>query len=127
MESQLRKHINRSANVDEAHREEAFPDVCTPTCEHITCSYRRIENKGRPCFMKFSQYKTPPNNLIDPYGMQRQIDQALARAFKPMTDRIEQLEQKTVERRVTFNGKGIHTYTPKLLFSESIRVDRDMN
>ena len=123
----IEKTKERSVSIDEQHRETDFPDVCMPDCNHITCGYRTLENKGRPCFMKFAQYKTPPNNLVDPFGMQRQIDEIVKKAFAPITRRLEKLETSKIERSFEFNGKRTHTYTPKLVFSEALRVDRNMN
>lgn len=140
MSTQFGKHINRSTdaerlnnppNVDETHRKQAYPDVCTPTCEHVTCGYRTVENEGRPCFMKFSQYKTKPNDLVEPFGMQRQIDEIVKKGFEQFEKRLRKIENEpehhAVQRSINVNGQKRHAYTPKLVFSETLRIDRDRN
>jgi|GEM_PF-5128160 len=102
----------RSVNPEEQHRENLFPEMCSPECEYITCGFRTEENKGRPCFMKWKQFKTPPQPLSDPLArapipLQTQIDQALKRAFRPLFARLEAIENQTVQRSID-NGQKYH-------------------
>ena len=65
--------------------------------------------------MRFEQYKTPPQPLphtdCGASGLERDIEKAVAQAFKPLTDRLTALENQTEYERNAelrgLNGKRI--------------------
>jgi len=50
-----KESVKRS--TEEEWRKQKFPDVCSSDCENVQCPYRRHENYGKPCLLKFEQYK----------------------------------------------------------------------
>lgn len=125
------KGKERSVNVDEAHREEAYPDICSEECTFITCGFRRQENYGKICEKKWEQYKTKEKGLPNPLARipntQRQVDEIVNRLMKPFLERLEKLETGTpIERHIQFNGKKMHL-SGTLNTQGFLRVDRDRN
>jgi hypothetical protein len=49
-------------NLEEQARNQIFPEICTDTCEHRTCPYKRQENYNLPCKQRW----TPLRRTLDP-------------------------------------------------------------
>jgi len=62
-EAQLALRNLEAVNYEEERRKQLFPEICTPNCPHRTCGYYRQENFGKPCQMRFEQYKTAPSQF----------------------------------------------------------------
>lgn len=137
MESQFRQVVNRSAenlnhppNVEEEHRKNAYPDICSEKCTFITCPYRRAENYGKMCEKKWQQYRTESQNMSNPLAsipnIKTQIDQIVKRAFEPFNARLAKIETAKIERTFEFNGKRMHL--PDALNTQGyLRVDQNKN
>lgn len=71
MSSQISQYANKRSfppNLEKLHREQAYPEICFP-CKNVQCPYRREENYGSLCKMRFSQYenaKMKPNSKPNP-------------------------------------------------------------
>lgn len=106
------KGTERALSIEEEHRKHAYPEICSEDCPHKTCGYHTEANYGKPCFMRFEQYKTPPQPQSDPLArtpLLRQIEEEVTKAFQPLEERLRKIEnrekQATIERSFAFNGK----------------------
>ena len=118
-EERSAQQLNNPTNYKEEHNKQVFPEICSEECPHHQCPYHTPENYGKPCFKRWEQYKTPPPHMPPsdrptPYAkasLTQSIEKAVAQAFKPITNRLEALEnqahyERHPERR-SLNGKRI--------------------
>ena len=119
IERSASSELNNPPDIDEEHRKTTYPEICSEDCPHRTCPYHTQENYGRPCFMRFEQYKTPPQHMPPsdrptPYAkasLTQSIEEAVKQAFRPIEQRLTALEnQAGYERHPelrSLNGKRI--------------------
>jgi len=86
--------LNNPIDIEEQHREHTYPDRCTPECNFITCGFRTLENKGKPCFKKWKSAETkekPAFRSVSP-TLEQKLAKALQKVLKPYHDRLSRLE-----------------------------------
>jgi len=52
-----------STNYEEERRKQLFPEICSEECKFVTCPYRTFENYGKPCQMRWEQYRSKPSQF----------------------------------------------------------------
>jgi phage head maturation protease len=55
-----------TTNLQQHWRHQTFPEICSDSCPHVQCPYRREENFGKKCLQQLEQFKTAPTWLSDP-------------------------------------------------------------